>query len=166
MDKKKEFNRMKIEEIQEGFFLRKSKVFFLRNLPDRKDKYGTGKFLYKALGLNAEPETIVLFQYDNKIVALAELTLIQKYDKPQAGDEYDKRLAGQRYNGAYYFEPNSIRVFDPIDNLQMQHIWGEGFTDNNGKYHKGFERFNRVRQFLNPIKYQEFYKILKNIRRP
>jgi hypothetical protein len=158
MDKHNEFKEQEIEEVQERFFL--------KDLPYRKDKYGTGKFLYKKSAMNAEPGTIVLFQYDNKIIALAELTLIQKFNKPQIGDDYDKSLPREEYNGAYYFEPTSIVVFDPINSKQIQGIWGEGFMNYDGRKHKGFEGFNRVKQFLNPIRFRDFRKLLNNVRRP
>jgi len=51
------------------------------------------------LGLNAESGTIVLFQYEGKLIASATLTEVERFEKPEKGT----------YCGALYFDANSIR---------------------------------------------------------
>jgi len=151
MDRTHEFNDSTIDKVQEEFFL--------EDLPYRKDERGKGGFLYKTRGMKAERGTIVLFQYDGKIIALAELTDIKKFEKPQF-------KGGEEYKGAYYFDPYSIRTFKPISKEEMNRIWGNEFIGRDGKKHPAFERFNQTKQFLNPEKYPDFYSLLENIEEP
>lgn len=96
---------LSIEEIQN--------VFFLKDLPSRKDINGQGKYCYKTKGMQAnEGTTLVLFQYDNKIVACADLYKIVKLEVPE-----------DVYHGAFYFDPSSIKVFDEICNEDINSIF-------------------------------------------
>ena len=107
MDKGNEFKDMKTSEVQE---------FFINDLSNRKDANGEGRYLYKKQGIKAdEGSTLILFQFDNQIIASANLTKVTKL-KEVEGD----------YSGALYFEPNSIKIFDPIDNKTItKPLWTE-----------------------------------------
>jgi hypothetical protein len=159
MDRAFEFNDLPIQEVQE--------FFFLQELPQRKDEFGSGKFLYKSLGMNAVNGAIFLFQYDSKIIALAELTHFRKFEKPQQGvDTLDGHEGDEEYKGAYYFDPLSIKVFDPVDDDEIKSIWGEGYIDPDGKERKGFKRFSQSKVFLNPEQFPKFFQKLQNVRSP
>lgn len=153
MDRKFEFEDMEIKEVQSEFFL--------EELPSREDEYGKGRFRFKKSGMKAEPGTIVLFQYDGKIIASAEITDIIKYEKLQVDEN------NEGYNGAYYFDPDKINVFEPLDNDDIKSIWGEqGFIDSGGKEHPGFKGFHQTKWFLDPQKYPEFCERLENVQTP
>jgi len=92
MDRVYEFEDWEIEKVQEDYFL--------KTLPDDRD----GEYLYKTLGMKAPKGTVVLFQYDNSIIALARFIKAEEFSQP----------VNNAYYGAYYFDPNSIVVFDPI----------------------------------------------------
>lgn len=101
MDQKDEFEGLTIEEVQ--------KDFFLNQLPKRE-----GEYRYKAKGLIAyKVTTLVLFQYDNHIIACADLDKIVKFEK----------IEEDIYRGAFYFNPNSIKVFAPMTNADINNIF-------------------------------------------
>jgi hypothetical protein len=111
---------------------------FLRDLPRRK-----GRYRYPSAGLNAEPGTIVLFQFKARIIASATFLRGEKYPRPVDG-----------CSGAMYVEVASIRTFDPIDLEAMRKAW------------PSFRAFGHVKQYLNPARYGEFTRRLKNVARP
>ena len=80
---------------------------FLRELPAMK-----GRYRYPSSGLNAEPGTIVLFQYRARIIASAIFLRDEKFERPIRG-----------YGGAMYFDPRSFRTFDPLDVEAMRRVW-------------------------------------------
>ena len=71
---------------------------FLRDLP----KCG-GRYQYPKMGLNADPGTIVLFQYRARIIASGVFL----------------RDDGK----SLYFDVASFRTFDPFDVEQMRKVW-------------------------------------------
>jgi hypothetical protein len=159
MSKEKVFENKTIEVVQNDFFL--------QDLPYRQE-YGCKvgcHFWYKNSVMNAVPNTLVLFQYDGKIIALAKLISIpQSFPKPQywlegvVPRDWREGDGDDKYKGTYCFERDSINIFDPpLDRNDIQSVWSEGFTDRFGKWHPGFEKFGRSPLFLDPDKYQEFY---------
>lgn len=114
-------------------------AFFLRDLPRRG-----GGYPYRKSGLKAEPGTVVLFQYDRRIVASAELQGVEPYDEPD-GDSH----------GIYYFDVDSIRVFDPVDENLIRKVWK-----------RGFKRFGHIKWSLSPARYPHFTRLLTGIRKP
>lgn len=134
MDRKFEFSDSPINEVQQGFFL--------DDLPYRERNGKRGKYLFKEKGMNAKPGCIVLFQYDNRIIASAKLTYIERFTEP----EYHNN---EKYSGAFYFEPSSITVFDPVTSNEMESIWPE------------FERFSRVKHKLDIKKYPQFLQLIQ-----
>jgi hypothetical protein len=108
---------------------------FLRDLPASR-----GRFRYPKVGLNADPGTLVLFQYKARIIASATFLRDEKYERPIGG-----------YGGALCFDVNSIRTFDPLDVAAMRKVWPR------------FTRFGHVKQFLNPTMYREFKELLKKV---
>ena len=111
---------------------------FLRDLPKCN-----GRYRYPSSGLSAEPGTIVLFQYRARIVASAVFLRDEKFEKPVGG-----------YGGAMYFDPASIRTFEPLDVQAMRKAW------------PSFRGFGHVKQFLNPTLYRAFTKRLKHVKSP
>lgn len=116
MDRKYEFKGRSIEDLQNNFFL--------KELPLRKDQDGWGKYYYKSHGMKAdEKSTLVLFQYDNRIIAHAKLNRIVKFNSPI-----------DVYNGAFYFEPASITTFNPLTNKEINKIFHCDIKFNQAKH--------------------------------
>lgn len=121
------FRGRSIEDVQ--------RLCFLRELPVMN-----GRYRYQKAGLNAEPRTIVLFQYRARIIASAAFLRNEKFERPRHG-----------YGGAMYFDPRSIRTFDPLDAEAIRKVW------------PSFRGFGHVKQFLNPTRYPMFKRRLKNV---
>jgi len=115
MDRKGEFCGESIKYIQDEFFI--------KDLPSRFDNIGEGKYCYKKYGMKIKKDTLVLFQYDNMIVAIARLENIKKFDTPQ-----------DCYHGTYYFQPESIKVFKPINNTLINKIFNINIKYSNTKH--------------------------------
>lgn len=126
------FSGEDIEKVQQSFFLER--------LPDDRK----GRYRYLKKGLNATQGTMVLFQYDNHIIAAARLEKVEPYDKPDS----------QGYRGALAFVQSSIRVFKPVSLRQIQDIWPK------------VKRFSQSQWILGADKYSAFQKILKQVRSP
>lgn len=134
MDKDDEFEQMEINEVQSEFFI--------KDLPNRKDENGSGKYRYKKQGLILkEQPTLVLFQYNNKIIACADLINVIKFEIPKGA-----------YKGALYFEPTSIKIFDPIDNEEINNI-----------FHCSI-KFGQIKHKLNAICAKNFFTKIKNVK--
>jgi hypothetical protein len=129
-DKAEGFRGRSIEDVQKDVFLRK--------LPAMN-----GRWRYQRAGLNAEPGTIVLFQFKARIIATATFLRDEKFDRPIRG-----------CNGAMYFDPKSIRTFKPLDAMAMREVW------------PSFRAFGHVKQFLNPTLYSLFKRRLKHVALP
>ncbi len=128
-DKIEGFRGRSIEDVQEKCFL--------RDLPKRG-----GQYRYPRVGLNAEPGTIVLFQYRAHIIASAAFLRDEKFSRPRGG-----------CSGAIYLDVSSIRTFDPLDLAAMRTVWPH------------FRAFGHVKQLLNPTLYPMFKRRLKHVRR-
>jgi hypothetical protein len=129
-DRIKGFNGRSIAQVQEQCFL--------RDLPSRK-----GRYRYQSTGLKASPGTIVLFQFQARIIASAVFIRDEKFDSPT-----------RRYGGEIHFEPGSFRTFDPLGVEAMQKVW------------PGFRGFGHVKQRLNPTCYPMFKRRLKHVMSP
>lgn len=147
MDRKVEFSEYgdNIKRVQDQFFI--------KELPSRPDNLWQGKYRYRAEGMNAEPGTVVLFQYYGKVIASAVLNNIDKSPQVEEG-----------YYGAYFFDPSSIQIFEPVSSDEIKLIWGDDFIDSQGNKHKGFKRFGQAKIYLDPKKYSTFCSMLKSIR--
>jgi hypothetical protein len=130
-DKIEGFRGRSIEDVQRNLFLRK--------LPHTMK----GRWRYGSSGLNAEPGTVILFQFKARIIAMATFLRDEKFEKPIRGD------AGQ-----IAVDPGSIRVFDPLDVAAMRKVW------------PGFRAFGHSKQRLNPTLYSAFKRCLKRIAAP
>jgi hypothetical protein len=130
MDKKGEFCNKSIEYIQNEFFI--------KDLPSRFDEIGEGKYCYKKYGMIIDKNTLVLFQYDNMIVAIARLENIKKFDTPQ-----------DCYHGTYYFQPESIKVFQPINNHLLNKTLNISIKFSNTKH---TINTNNIKDFINNLK--------------
>ncbi len=129
-DKLEGFRGRNIEDVQAKTFL--------RGLP----KCG-GRYRYPKVGLNAEPGTVVLFQYRARIIASAVFLRDEKLPRARDGSA-----------GTLYFDVASIRTFDPLDVEAMRKVW------------PSFRAFGHVKQFLNPLRYSQFDRRLKNVAAP
>ena len=129
-DKLPGFRGRSIESVQAGCFL--------RDIPTR-----SGRFRYPASGMNAEPGTVVLFQYRARIIASAVFLRDEKFDRPIRG-----------CRGELHFDAGSFRTFDPLDAEAMRKIW------------RGFRGFGHAKQSLNPTLYPVFNRRLKHMTRP
>lgn len=121
-----EFPRMSYNEIQEKYFL--------GDLKYKKNGY----YNFRVSGLNAPVGTLILFQINNAVIACAKLKDIIKYEKPLE----------DIYNGAYLFDVDTIRVFEPIESFELSNI------DSN------FNIFTQVKQKLDPSKYEEILALI------
>ena len=137
MDSVKEFPDWSIEKLQHEFFL--------EDLPFRPDS----EYLFHKAGLVAVPGAVVLFQFRGFIVASAILKDVRRFEKPRV-----KIYNGESfvYEGALYFEPTSIRVFDHVGPDVVRRIWPE------------FTRFDRVKQRLDPESYTLFESELRHVK--
>lgn len=134
MDKDEEFGQMDINDVQ--------LEFFIKDLPNRKDENGYGKYCYKKQGLVIkEQPTLVLFQYSNKIIACADLTNVVKFEIPKG-----------IYKGALYFEPTSIKIFNPIDNEEVNSI-----------FHCSI-KFGQIKYKLDAKYVKNFFSKIKNVK--
>lgn len=115
-----EFPDMDYKEIQNQFFL--------NDLIYQKK----GEYLFRKYGMNAEEGSLVLFQIDNKIIASANLIKVDKF----------KKVKYKLYKGAYYFDVDTIKVFEPITANELYEI------DSN------FKRFSQVKQHIDSSKHE------------
>ncbi len=129
-DKAEGFRGRSIEQVQ--------KECFLRALPALK-----GRYRYPSAGLSAVPGTVVLFQFQARVIASAVFRSDEKFDRPIRG-----------YSGALHFDVDSIRTFDPLDIEAMRKVW------------PGIGAFGHVKQFLNPALYPKFNRRLKHVASP
>ena len=108
---------------------------FLRDLP----KAG-GAFSYRSAGLHSPAGTVVLFQFQARIVASAVLLSDERFNTPRAGRR-----------GRLHFDAGSIRTFEPLDFAAMRRIW------------PGIRPFGHVKQALNPTLYAKFRRRTKRL---
>jgi hypothetical protein len=130
--KEKSFRGRTLEDVQTRFFLEELP------LPPRN-----GRYRYPTAGLNAEPGTVVLFQYEGRIIASAIFERNERFEEPENG-----------YNGALWFDVKSIRTFAPVGPDKIREIWPE------------FRSFGHVKQFLNPAQYPAFERQLEGVASP
>src|SRR4051794_7283072 len=98
-DKADGFRGRSIEDVQ--------KTCFLRDLPACD-----GRYRYPRSGLNADPGTVVLFQFQSRIIASAVFLRDEKFERPVGG-----------YGGALYFDVASFRTFEPLDAGALRKVW-------------------------------------------
>ncbi len=109
MDKRNEWKDWDTNKIRD--------IFLRHKLPSERK----GKYHFKT-GMKAKPGTIVLFQFDNHIIGSAVLMYIRRSNDPQYHDIETELNDNPKYRGAYYFDPEKIKVFDPINSKQIQNI--------------------------------------------
>ena len=100
-----------------------------------------GRFAYRASGLNAPAGTVVLFQFQARVIATATFIRDERFERPTNGR-----------SGVLHFVPESIRTFEPVDAQTMRAVWN------------GFRAFGHVKQRLNPARYGAFRRKLKAVR--
>jgi len=115
MSKTLEFNNQSIQVVQQDFFI--------KDLRDRENCL----FRLRTGGINCDKNTLLLFQYDNRIIACAKLIEIIKYKKPYNGI----------YSEAMSLDRSSIQIFDPITSTELKALDPE------------LKRFSQAKQTLN-----------------
>ncbi|MBM7610137.1 putative HNH restriction endonuclease [Lysinibacillus composti] len=126
MSSKEEFPGMSIEDVQEDFFLGELKK---RN----------GIFYFRRVGMYAPEGSLVLFQFDNLIIASANLHSIEKFDTPEK----------EQYYGAYQFDIKTLEVFQPITVAEINKIDGN------------ITRFSQSKQEINSSFISEIEELIK-----
>ncbi len=130
-DKIKGFRGRSIEDVQRNLFLRR--------LPNTMK----GRWHYGSSGLNADPGTLILFQFKARIIASAVFLRDEKYEKPIRGNA-----------GEIAIDPKSIRTFEPLDVEAVRKVW------------PSFRAFGHAKQALNPTLYSKFLRQMKNVASP
>jgi len=125
---KEEFPEMDIEDVQNDYFL--------GDLIEHQN----GMYYYRNSGMNSISGTLVLFQFDNMIIASAKLSSIEKYDSPQKG----------KYYGAYKFDVSTVRVFQPISLEEIN------------KIDKNITTFSQSKQRINISYWPEIEELIKS----
>jgi 5-methylcytosine-specific restriction protein A len=131
MSKSDEFDNETIEGVQQEYFF--------NDLIYRQDC----KYYYRKQGINSRDGSLVLFQYDNKIIASAQLKDVEKYDDIKVG-EYGE------YSGAIVFYKETIQVFQPIEANELKNI------------DLKFNKFSQTKQFLNINNLEQILNLLKD----
>lgn len=90
--------------------------------------------------MNASKDTLVLFQINNKLIASANLESVEKFDEEVEG----------LYKGAYFFDIDSIKVFDPINARELAEI------------DKSFKSFSQVKQRIDSSKYDQILSLINS----
>jgi len=125
------FNNCSIEEMQQ--------TYFFRVLPVENQ----GCYSYKTNSLPDDCYTLVLFQYDNHIIASAVLSSKEKYDD-EDDDEYD----GEGYTGEYQFDISSIAVFGQISYAELHQVFPEVTRLSNVLWKLDVDKFDDLLELL------------------
>lgn len=120
-----------VEDVQQRFFL-DDLARFPRN----------GRYEFRTSGLSAEAGKVVLFQFDRRIIASAEFVGAERFAEPEDG-----------HAGALYFDPGSVRVFDPVGADVLAEVWPDQFPG-----------FGQARTRLDGDRYPRFVARLSNVR--
>ena len=120
-EKDPEFTGKTSEEVQN---------WFKSQLPDQAYQFKNK--------MDTPDETLVLFQYQNRLIALAMLEKVESYEEK---NEYG-------YKGKYKFQSSSIAIFDPLSISDVQEIWS------------GVKSFNQSSQKLELAQYAALKKLL------
>jgi hypothetical protein len=126
-DKIAGFRGRSIEDVQ--------KRVFLRDLPACD-----GRYRYPSAGLNAPVGTLVLFQFQARIIASGVFLHDEKFLRKVRGCAGELR-----------FDPKAFCVFEPLDVEAMRKVW------------PSFRAFGHVKQYLNPAMYSKFRRRLKGV---
>ena len=98
-----------------------NKNFFLKQVPEREHDNNRGLYCFKKFAFAKDTplnnNTLILFQYKARIIAIAELNDIVYFSKPQGV-----------YTGYYVLNTNSICIFNPIDSVTLSNIFGQSIN--------------------------------------
>lgn len=130
MSKSGEFDNQTITQVQQEYFL--------KDLFNRQDC----EYHFKKAGIKSFNGSLILFQYDNKIIASAQLKNVEKYDK----------IKNKKFSGEITFYKDTIQVFEPIDENELK------------KIDQNFKKFSNVKQFLGVNNFKQLdVNILKQL---
>jgi hypothetical protein len=127
----KEFDGLPATEVQDRYFL--------YQLPYEQG----GEYRYRTSGLSSVPGTRVLFQYNNQLIACADLEKSVKFDTPKG-----------EYHGAHFFDVVSICVFDPIGAETVRLTWPD------------FAGFSHTKLTLDTAPLHSFMQTLTGVKAP
>lgn len=132
----------KKEEFPEWDYAQMQIYFFMGKLKQLK------KYRYHSKKMTPPPGSIVLFQFDNKIIASAIYldTIEEKSDD---------------YNGYYKFDLDSIKIFNPIpkdeliEELQLDKNFkfGQGLQNLQSEVYSKDELINKIKILINKKNY-------------
>ncbi|NFE75186.1 hypothetical protein FDC27_12775 [Clostridium botulinum] len=111
--------------------------FFINDLPNRIQC----EYHYKTSGLSTSDGSLVLFQYDNKIIASAIFKESVKY----------KHLSNEKYKGHLSFYKDTIKILQPISLKQIQELDSDVRKFSNVKW-KVKGNFDDIVRFIDEIK--------------
>jgi hypothetical protein len=116
--------------------------FFLRELPSQRKN---GRYRYRNSGLRGNRGDVVLFQYAGRIIASATLDRVERFERPDGA-----------YQGALYFDVQSIRVFDPIGPDVVRGIWPKVKKFSQAKWKLDLKGFPALVRRLTGVEAPEF----------
>ncbi len=119
---KEEFNGKNIKEVQ--------KSFFHEELPGKN-----GRYQYRQKGLDAKANSLVLFRYDNYLIAGAMFLRREKYP-----------AAKGNYSGELLFNPDTIATFRPISQKELNSVVLD------------FKGFSQGATYINPTYYHHLWE--------
>ncbi|EJU08059.1 AAA family ATPase [Fusobacterium hwasookii] len=129
-----------IEEIQ--------KNFFIKSLKENKEKV----YKFKKVYLKTTKNSLVLFQYDNQLIASALYKGVNIFKE-------DSEDFKNGYFGSYIFDKDSIKIFSPISNKEFQEIKEVKFSQ---AMHKiDYSKIEKIESLIN-LKEKELSKLIEN----
>lgn len=129
-----------IEEIQ--------KNFFIKSLKENKEKV----YKFKKVYLKTTKNSLVLFQYDNQLIASALYKGVNIFKE-------DSEDFKNGYFGSYIFDKDSIKIFSPISNKEFQEIKEIKFSQ---AMHKiDYSKIEKIESLIS-LKEKELSKLIKN----
>lgn len=105
MNHELEFNNKNIEEVQNEFFLGSLKNGY-KDIPK-------GVYYYRTKGLSSKDGDLILFQMDNQIIASAIF---------QDSIPFERIFNDIKYNGELWVHQDTIKIFNPISNDELQEL--------------------------------------------
>lgn len=125
-DKLEGFRGRSIENVQA--------IYFLDRLPARG-----GRFPYRSAGLNAAAGTVVLFQFQARIIATAVFIRDEKSARPRASR-----------GGTLHFEADSFQIFDPVGSAVRESALRSELRVEAKRWRNGFDISGRTCDCLAP----------------
>lgn len=127
MNQEEEFPDQTIKSVQDDFFM--------KNLIS-----ASGIYNYRNHGFDTPKGTLVLFQFNNCIIASAILNKVERFST----------IKDNRYKGCFTFDVETIKVFEPILTTELHSI------DEN------FNRFSQSKKYIDSNKREEIMSLINS----